>query len=369
MEKGKSIRELMEENGVLEGFLRNNEKADPASKYHFNKDAVAYEPIGNYLNAFYLGETSFGTPPQDFLVLCDTGSSNLWVLSTCCRTQACPNHNRFSPSQSSTFSTGGQTYTLSYGSDNLTVPLGYDTVTVQNTVVCNQEFGLSENEPIRPFYCSDFDGILGMAYPAMAVGSSPTVMQGILQQGQLSEPIFSFYFSGQPTQQYAGELILGGVDPQLYSGQNTWTPVTQEVYWQFGIEEFAMGNQATGWCSQGCQAIVDTGIFLLAVPQQYMNSFLQATGAQQAQNGDFVVNCNYIQGVPTITFVINGSQVPLPPSAYVFSNNGYYRLGIKATSLPSTSGQPLWILGDVFLKEYYSVYDIANNRVGFAYSA
>lgn len=50
-------------------------------------------------------------------------------------------------------------------------------------------------------------------------------------------------------------------------------------------------------------------------------------------------------------------------------NNGYCRLGIEATYLPSPNGQPLWILGDVFLKEYYSVYDMANNRVGFAYSA
>ncbi|XP_051849004.1 pepsin B [Antechinus flavipes] len=369
LRRGKSIREVMEEKGVFEDFLRKHKKADPAAKYFFNKDAVAYEPITNYLDSFYFGEISIGTPPQNFLVLFDTGSSNLWVPSTYCQTQACSNHNRFNPGGSSTFRSGGQTFTLSYGSGSLTVVLGYDTVTVQNIVVNNQEFGLSESEPTSPFYYSDFDGILGMAYPAMAVGNSPTVMQGMLQQGQLSEPVFSFYFSRQPTQQYGGELILGGVDPQLYSGRITWTPVTQEVYWQIGIEEFAIGNQATGWCSQGCQAIVDTGTFLLAVPQQYMNAFLQATGAQQAQNGDFVVNCNYLQDLPTITFVINGSQFPLPASAYVFNNNGYCRLGIEATYLPSPNGQPLWILGDVFLKEYYSVYDMANNRVGFAYSA
>ena len=34
-----------------------------------------------------------------------------------------------------------------------------------------------------------------MAYPNLAVGDSPTVMQSMVQQGQLTQPIFSFYFS------------------------------------------------------------------------------------------------------------------------------------------------------------------------------
>uniref|UniRef100_A0A2K6KE49 Peptidase A1 domain-containing protein n=1 Tax=Rhinopithecus bieti TaxID=61621 RepID=A0A2K6KE49_RHIBE len=315
----KSIQQTMEEQGVLETFLRDHPKADPIAKYCFNNDAVAYEPITNYI---------IGTPPKNFLVLFDMGSSNLWVPSIYCQSQACSDHNRFNPSLSSTFRNNGQTYTLSYGSGSLSV---------RNTIVNNQEFGLSENELSDLFYYSDFDGILGMAYPSMAVGNSPTVMQGMLHQ---------------PTRQYGGELILGGVDPQLYSeALDSLCP---------GVPpRFAIGNQATGLCSEGCQAIADTRTFLLAVPQQYMGSFLQATGAQQAQNGDFVVHCSYIQSMPTITFIIGGAQFPLPPSAYVFNNNGYCRLGIE----------PLWILGDVFLKEYYSVYDMANNRVGFAFSA
>lgn len=32
-----------------------------------------------------------------------------------------------------------------------------------------------------------------------------------------------------------------------------------------------------------------------------------------------VVNCNSIQSLPTLTFVINGVQFPLPPSAYVLN--------------------------------------------------
>ena len=50
LRKGKSIREAMEEQGVLEKFLKNRPNIDPAAKYHFNNDAVAYEPFTNYLD-------------------------------------------------------------------------------------------------------------------------------------------------------------------------------------------------------------------------------------------------------------------------------------------------------------------------------
>ncbi|NXT46576.1 PEPC protein, partial [Pluvianellus socialis] len=147
------------------------------------------------LQSFYFGEISIGTPPQNFLVLFDTGSANLWVPSTYCQTPACGNHARFKPSLSSTFSGISASYTLSYGFGGLSVALGYDTVTIQNTVIRNQEFGLSLDEPTRPFYYLEFDGILGMAYPGVGIGGYNTLMQNMLQQNQLAQPIFSFYYS------------------------------------------------------------------------------------------------------------------------------------------------------------------------------
>ncbi|NXI97417.1 PEPC protein, partial [Psophia crepitans] len=147
------------------------------------------------LQSSYFGEISIGTPPQKFLVLFDTGSSNLWVPSTYCQAPACFNHAKFKPDKSSTFIYNGQTHNISYGSGTLTAVLGYDTLRIQSIAVTKQEFGLSKDEPTQPFYYADFDGILGMAYPSLASGGMPTVLQGMLQQNQLTQPIFSFYFS------------------------------------------------------------------------------------------------------------------------------------------------------------------------------
>ncbi|XP_039195892.1 gastricsin-like [Crotalus tigris] len=367
LKRFKSMREEMMEKGVNGPLL--HKYYDPASKY-INRFAVADEPLANYMDMSYYGEISIGTPPQNFMVLFDTGSSNLWVPSIYCQSQTCSNHALFNPSQSSTYSSNGQTFSIQYGSGSLSGVFGYDTVTIQGIPITNQEFGLSETEPGTAFLYARFDGILGLAYPSLSSGGATTVMQGLIQENLIDAPVFSFYLSQQPSSQNGGSLIFGGVDSNLYNGQIYWTPVTQDLYWQIAIDGFMVNNQVTNWCSQGCQAIVDTGTSLLTVPGQFFQELMQSIGAQENNNGAFVVSCNNVQYMPTITFAINGVYFPLSPSAYVlqYSNNNC-QIGMMPTYLPSQNGQPLWILGDVFLRSYYSVYDLGNNQVGFAAAA
>nr|BAD36915.1 pepsinogen C [Myocastor coypus] len=368
LRKSKSIREAMKENGLLKQYLKDH-KQDPAQKFfgkHFGDYSVLLEPM-TYMDASYFGEISLGTPPQSFQVLFDTGSSNLWVASIYCKSLACTTHSRFNPNKSSTYTSAGQTFSLQYGSGSLTGLFGYDTLTIQDTQVPKQEFGLSEQEPGGSFLYAAFDGIMGLAYPGLSAGDATTAMQGLLREGALSQSLFSVYLgSQQDATNEGGALILGGVDESLYSGAISWTPVTQELYWQIGIEDFLLDGEASGWCSEGCQAIVDTGTSLLTVPQQYLSTLIEAIGAEEDEYGEYLVDCNNVQNLPTLTFVISGVQFPLSPSAYILSGDQYCMVGLESTYLSSDNGQPFWILGDVFLRSYYSVFDLGNNRVGFA---
>ncbi|PNI77259.1 PGC isoform 3, partial [Pan troglodytes] len=74
-------------------------------------------------------------------------------------------------------------------------PMAY--MDVQSIQVPNQEFGLSENEPGTNFVYAQFDGIMGLAYPALSVDEATTAMQGMVQEGALTSPVFSVYLSNQ----------------------------------------------------------------------------------------------------------------------------------------------------------------------------
>ncbi|XP_049419611.1 pepsin A-like [Epinephelus fuscoguttatus] len=356
LEKGKTAREILEEQGLWEEY-RLKYPYNPIVKFD-NSFAVGTQSMTNDADLAYFGIISIGTPPQSFKVIFDTGSSNLWVPSIYCSSPACNNHDKFNPSLSSTYRQNGASLRIQYGTGSMIGFLGYDTVTVGGFAVQNQIFGLSTSEaPFMQYMRAD--GILGLAYPRLSASGATPVFDNMMKQGLVSQDLFSVYLSSNSN---SGSVVtFGGIDPNHYSGSITWIPLSSELYWQITVDSVTVNGQVVA-CNGGCQAIVDTGTSLIVGPQSSISNINQVVGAY-SQNGNDMVSCNNIGQMPDVTFHIQGQEFTLPSSAYI--RQSYY----GCHSGFGNGGSSLWILGDVFIRQYYSIFDRGQNRVGLARAA
>ncbi|ELW65241.1 chymosin [Tupaia chinensis] len=355
LHKGKSLRRALKEQGLLEDFLKTQQST--VSGKYFSSGVVASEPLTNYLDTQYFGKITIGTPPQEFTVVFDTGSSDLWVPSVYCDSAACQNHQRFDPSKSSTFQNLDKPLSIQYGTGSMQGFLGYDTVTVSDIVDTHQTVGLSTQEPGNVFTYAEFDGILGLAYPSLAAEYSVPVFDNMMQKHLVAKDLFSVYMSRNDQ---GSMLTLGAIDSSYYTGSLHWVPVTMQDYWQFTMDSVTINGVVVA-CDGGCQAILDTGTSLVAGPSSDILNIQQAIGATQGQFGEFDIDCDSLSSMPTVVFEINGRKYPLPPSAYTNQNQDFCTSGFQGDD-----DSQQWILGDVFIREYYSVFDRANNRLGLA---
>ncbi|XP_010070735.1 PREDICTED: embryonic pepsinogen-like, partial [Pterocles gutturalis] len=359
LERGKKLREVLREKGLLDGFFQRH-RYDIGTKFPHafpNGTRVATEPLLKTPDMEYYGSISIGTPPQNFTVVFDTGSSNLWVPSASCISLACQNHQMFNPSQSSTYKNMGQNLSIQYGTGDMEGIVGSDTVTVASLVDTNQLFGLSTTEPGEFFVNVKFDGILGLGYPELAADGLTPVFDNLMNESLLEENLFSVYLSRDT----AGSVVIfGGIDESYFTGSINWIPVSYQGYWQISMDSIIVNSQEIA-CSGGCQAIIDTGTSLVAGPPSGISNIQSAVGAMEDMYGEYNVNCSSIAAMPDVIFVIDGVQYPVSALAYTEPNSE----GPCLSSFQNTSGD-LWILGDVFIRVYYSIFDRANNRVGLA---
>nr|XP_017508033.2 pepsin F-like isoform X2 [Manis javanica] len=363
--KVKSIRENLREKGMLKSYL---EKHPYRQSYKFlNEDPnpkVTFEPMRNYLDMAYIGTISIGTPPQEFKVIFDTGSTDLWVPSIYCYTSACAEHNLFNTTWSSTFVNSGRPINLFYGSGRMSGILGYDTVQIGNLVDVAQAFGLSLNKPGTFTQHGIFDGILGLGFPSLGLKGVTPVFDNLWKQSLIAQNIFAFYLNNKNE----GSMVMfGGVDNSYFSGNLSWVPVSKPSYWQISMDSISINGKVVA-CDGGCQAIVDTGTSLLIGQIDPVNNIQNIINAKKSLNNEFIIDCNTINTLPDIVFTIGGIAYPVPARSYVLEDSKDNCYSTFSESVFETDTE-LWILGDVFLRLYFTVYDRANNRIGLAPAA
>ncbi|KAH7912653.1 aspartic peptidase domain-containing protein [Hygrophoropsis aurantiaca] len=341
-------------------FERNTGSPHPlAAKYQVQKRATAADPLVNDDNELWYGDISVGTPPRRYTVDFDTGSSDLFLPGPDCG-QSCTGHTIYDPSRSSTSLDIGKTFSLQYGDNSTVAGEQYnDTVTVAGLTATSQTFGVA-TQYSAGFERSQFpaDGLMGMGFKAIAEYNTNPVFQTLAAQQQTTEPVFAFKLAKQ-----GSELFLGGTNSDLYTGEFTYVNVTTRGYWEVVLDAVSADNTTV---AKNLDSIIDTGTTLIIGDPTNVAAFYTAVGGKSAAStvgeGYYTFPCSK---VPQASLTFGGKSFAI--SAETF-NLGPVTPGSEdcVGGIMAQSGVGFWVVGDVFLANVYSSYDIHNALVGFA---
>ena len=316
--------------------------------------------IDDFQNAQYYGWVQIGTPPQSVRVIFDTGSSNLWVAN---RNRFLQTHHVYAHAKSSTYEKNGTRFYIEYGSGPVSGFFSRDKVSVGDLALDRYNFAEVDDASGlgAAFYIGKFDGILGLGWDSIVVGGGPSPFGALVASGQLEKPEFAFYLGDEAD----GELLLGGSDPDHFEGAVAKVPLVAETYWEVALDGVSVGGASS--LSTTKRAIVDSGTSLLAGPTAEVRRIAHLVGATPMVAGEYAIDCSKLDAKPAITFTLGGASFSLQPHDYVIQAPGtpvclFAMMGID---IPEPNG-PLWILGDVFMRQYYTVFDWGGKQLRIA---
>merc|ERR1712110_434238 len=368
---------------VTNGYTRGG--YDLFKKYGAVKD-IHVTPLENYFDAQYFGMITIGTPPQNFTVIFDTGSANLWVPSEKCdpgvgQGFACLNHNRYDSNQSSTYQEDGTHFEIQYGTGSMIGFQSIDNVdiapTTSNLVANAATFAEAVEQPGVTFLAAAFDGIMGLSYPTISINDAVPIYNQLMNEGLVDSGVFAFWIHRMNGVEHheGGEISWGGVNPERFEGEFPddfqWHDVTRKAYWEIDMGQIdVLDLDVTSVCQNGCTAIVDSGTSIITGPSEMTNKINNAIGAFEISlTGQWLVACRRIPTMPDINFSIGGYDYTLTPEDYVLHivDDGEEQClsAFFGMDMPPSYGD-FWILGDSFMGKYYTAFDFDNDRVGFA---
>jgi len=314
----------------------------------------------------YTGKMFIGSPAQPFEVIFDTGSALTWVPSKTCKAQGCTAHEQYNAVLSDTGD--GSTlahFSIKYGSGSVEGIVSKDNLNVGGILLPQAMFGQVTNENGGAFENAQFSGIAGLAFPSLSRGGVPPVFDQMIQKKVMKRNRFGFYLQ----EKRDGALWFDQVPKTNYIGEITKHKVMSKAYWSIKLVDVKVGDKRMNLCpAAGCKLAVDSGTSLLTGPTKGATAVLSEMAVDD--------KCSNFKTLKPFTYIIEAidaegktfnKEYPLHPEDYVMTDSTETdcRPGLSSLDVPAPNG-PVWIVGDMFMMKYFSIFDRDDNTVSLA---
>ena len=305
----------------------------------------------------YFSVVEVGSQRQQMWLALDTGAPSSWVFGSSCTDDVCRAHHAFNTSQSSSWVSNNSAMSLGYGSGQVSGLLGQDTMSIADMTV-TLSFGVASTASVA-FSSYPIDGILGLGRSGTSGWTIPSFMDIVAHNHLISSNIVGISLSRAADNAKDGEVNFGTVDTSKFNTSISYTNTSTST-WTIPMDDVYVNGQACNFSNK--LATVDTGTTYVLIPHSDAQTvFSMIPGSSQSDDEEFTVPCN---STATLELEFSGVKYAVSPADYVGTNNN----GTCVSTIVgrASDGNNTWLLGDVFLKNVYTVFDFDNARVGFA---
>ncbi|ANQ05763.1 Eukaryotic aspartyl protease [Plasmodium coatneyi] len=321
------------------------------------EENVFLVPLKHLRDSQFVGKLLVGVPPQEIHPIFDTGSTNLWVVTTDCEENSCKKVNRYNPYKSKTFRRSfiGKNLHIVFGSGSISGSIGKETFVLGDHTVRNQTFGLVESESNDSlngdniFDYIDFEGIVGLGFPEMLSAGKVSFFDNLLKQNKNLSPQFSFYISPDDN---TSTFIIGGLSKSFYEGSIYMLPVIKEYYWEVELDAIYVGEKKI-CCEEKSYAIFDTGTSYNTMPSAQIKDFFDVVASVPCTEENYQ---DVLKKYPVIKYVFGDLVIELMPEEYMILNEDSCIPAYMQIDVPSEKNHA-YLLGSIaFMRHYYTVF-------------
>jgi len=366
-----------------------------------NKGALATKfqiPVQNLRGGLlYTMRIGVGTPPQEQEVQLDTGSSDLWISASDC--DGCGGIRRFYQDRSSTYtdscsSCGGTSdYLDSYGDGSYVLGTIFEDRLDIGGVSISTPVTMGNARYASKLSGLGCDGVLGLGLPPLAVYTKHAPYELLTNQLQIQNSFSLFLVSSEN----GSSITFGGYDSEILGSRPiSYVDVSETKYgdslgynfWGVHLMSMKLGDQEI---LRNCsKTFLDSGTSLIILPMDQGIKLFQHMNDSASGGCDFEIGsddgnsssafiCQHstnLTALPSLSIFLGdhhrGDLVTLTITAEKLflelqddeeenAQSSYFQLGIGL----SNSSQEV-VLGDTFLRQYYTLFDKERMRVGFA---
>ena len=305
----------------------------------------------------YFASMRFGSKETPMYMLIDTGSANTWVMGTECTSASCQIHNLFGPPDSTSLNVTKDPWSLTYGTGSVSGFVASDSVAFANYSV-ELGFGIATTAS-ADFNSYPMDGILGLGRASSDILGTPTLMEVLDKKNELASNVIGIHLQRSSDGAKDGQITFGAVDTTKFKGDISYTKaLANNGNWEIPVGDSSVNGISTNLVAK--TAIIDTGTSYVLMPPTDAQALHALIPGSVASGEYYNIPCT---ATANVQFTFSGVAYSVSPKDYVGKPTG--NLCTSNIIGHQAFGPNEWILGDVFLKNVYSVFDYDKERIGF----